>query len=722
MFRKISLIAIGLILTIGFSVISADEGMWPLYELDKLPYDKLRAGGLLLEPEQIYNPKSGGVADAVVRIGATGSFVSTEGLIITNHHVAQRAIQRQSTIENNYLIDGFYASNKEKEIEARGYSVYVTHSSEDVTLRVLGAVSDGLSDRERYQAIEEIIKKIVKESEEGKDVKCSVAKMYDGEQYVLYTYFKIRDIRIVYVPPDAIGVYGGDIDNWMWPRHTGDFAFMRAYVAPDGSSAGYAEENVPYNPEVFLPISSTGIKDGDFAMMIGFPGRTKRFTDSYDVENMTDYYYPSRIKIYEDILAIMENAALSDPDIEIKLASSIAGYNNALKNSYATINGFERAGVVAKKKEDDRQLTEFLNADQDLATEYGYILPELDSLYKSEMMYREKELIMKRMIRACDLLDIAADLHKLSIERAKEDMDRERGYQDRDTISNLQWLRVAQSSLVPEIEKKILSYFIRRALELPVEQKIEAITDLFAGLDIAERNRAIDRFLDELYDKTIIIDPDQRINMFYMTESDLENLNVPLLNFAFSLRPEIDELDERSKEVSGALQRLRPKLIQAYRAWKRDAIYPDANGTKRFNYGWVKGYRPRDAVEFDYITSLGGVMEKETGADPFIVPPELKETYLKQDFGKYIDSHLNDVPINFLTTNDGTGGNSGSPIINGKGELIGLDFDTNFESVVSDYLYDTRTARSIVVDIRYVLFIIDKVYHLDNLFNELTIH
>lgn len=722
MFRKINYIAISLILALSFSLISADEGMWPLYELDKLPYDKLRTGGLLLEPEQIYNPQGGGLANAVVRIGATGSFVSAEGLIITNHHVAHRALQRQSTIEDNYLIDGFYAPNRESEIPARGYNVYVTLSSKDITERVLKTVSDDLSDRERYQALDDIIKQIVKECEEEEDVKCSVAKMYGGEQYILYTFLKIRDIRLVYAPPDAIGVYGGDIDNWMWPRHTGDFAFLRAYVAPDGSPAGYAPENVPYKAEVFLPISSAGIKEGDFAMMIGFPGKTKRFTDSYDVENLIDYYYPTRIKIYEDILAIMESAASSDPDIEIKLASTISGYNNGLKNSYATINGFERAGVVAKKKEDDRQLTEFLAANRDMESQYGYILPELDSLYQSEMQFREKDMMMKSMLRACDLLDIATDLHKWSIERAKENMERERGYQERDTISTLQWLKVAQSSLVPEIEKKLLNYFIRRALDLPTEQKIEALANLFADPDATEREKGIDRFLNELFDNTKIIDPDQRLSMFYMTESELKNLSDPLLDFAFTLRQELDDMRERSKEVSGALQRLRPKLIQAYRAWKKDEIYPDANGTKRFNYGWVKGYRPRDAVAFDYITSLSGVMEKETGVDPFIVPAELKETYLNRDFEGYIDSHLDDVPINFLTTNDGTGGNSGSPIINGKGELIGLDFDTNFESVVSDYQYDTRTARSIVVDIRYVLFIIDKVYHLDNLFNELTIH
>lgn len=718
--KSLALLAIVVFIFLTHSRVLADEGMWPLYDLDKLPFDSLRERGLMLESKQIYNPEGGGIADAVVRVGATGSFVSPEGLIITNHHVAFGAIQKQSSVETNLVRDGFYAASQEEEIPAIGYNVYVTRAIEDVTDRVVASVNDEMSDFERYQAIDKITKEIIKEAEEGRDVRCRVAKMLGGTQFILYTYFKIRDVRIVYVPPISIGEYGGDIDNWMWPRHTGDFSFLRAYVAPDGSSAEYSEENILYHPKVYLPVSSAGVKEGDFTMMMGFPGGTSRYTSSYSLDNLVNHSYPRLIPRLEDILTILEEASAQDSSVAIRLVSYIKGLNNFLKNSYAMSEGFKKSDILHNKKEDERELAEFLKTEPELEKKYGHVLPELERLYAEKLLTHQKDFALARS--GSDLLEMAIEIHKWSIEREKDDMERERGFQDRDSASTREWLENAQINLIPSVDKELFKYNLARALELPADQKIKAIEDIFEGKTGAERDEYLNRYTDSLFDNTNIDDLDQRLKMFGMARDELEKLGDAMINLAMALRPELDDLRKRSKKHSGAQSRLGPKLIAAYAEWKKEKMYPDANGTMRFNYGSVAGYSPRDAVNYDYITSLKGVMEKETGEDPFIVPDELKQAYADRDYGSYADLVCDDIPVNFLTTNDGTGGNSGSPVLNGKGELIGLDFDGNYEAVVADYIFDAAIGRSIVVDIRYVLFLIDKVYHLDGLVQELTIH
>jgi hypothetical protein len=579
-----------------------------------------------------------------------------------------------------------------------------------------------MSNMERYKAKDKIRKEIIKEAEADRDVYCSVSEMHGGNQYILYTYFKIKDVRIVYAPPEAIGSYGGDIDNWMWPRHTGDFSFLRAYVAPDGSSAEYSEDNVPYHPKVILPISSAGVNEGDFSIMIGFPGRTNRYASSFSLDDLINYYYPKRNQSSEETLAIMDEFSRKDPAIAIKLESSVSGINNGYKKRQGLLEGFRRSNILARKRTDEKQLIDFINADQHLKKKYGHVIPELDSIFQIEMATREKDFALTRMMYSSDLLSMASSVYKWSVEREKPDMERERWYQDRDTTRTIRWLNYSQINLVPEVDRALLEHYIRKAWELPDGQRIDAIDRVFTGQSVQENEEIMKSFLDDLFINTKIGDLDTRLDMFHMTKDELENLNDPMINFAISIRPEQDEKRERSKEISGAESRLEPLLIQAHALWKKYNLYPDANGSMRFNYGEVKGYNPRDAVKYDYLTGLTGVMEKETGKDPFIVPEELKKAYYEKNFFPYLDKKTGDVPICFLTTNDGTGGNSGSPVINGKGELIGLDFDSNYEGVAADYLHESNLARSIVVDIRYVLFVVDKVYHLDALMQEMTVH
>ena len=719
MFKKIFFTF--LILSFLFLNSLADEGMWLLDSIDKLPIDSLKARGLKLNPVEIYNPEGGGISDAVVQLGATASFVSPEGLIITNHHVAFGAIQRQSTPEHNYIRDGFYAKTREEEIPAIGTNVYINKSFENVTDKVLSAVNEKMSDLERYKAIEKVSKKIIKECEKGEEIKCRLASMYEGKEYYLFTNFKIRDVRLVFTPPRSIGDYGGEIDNWMWPRHAGDFSILRAYVSPDGKSVEYSKENVPYNSKTFLKISSAGVKEGDFVMLIGFPGTTRRYQSSFYVDNMVNHDYPQDIQTRQDLISILEKSSAEDSSIALRLSSMIKGLYNYLKKNQGMLDGFKKSGLLQDKIGKEKLLTEFLNNNPELKTKYGQVFLELDSLYKENKKFQDKEFLMDWMSSYTDFLNFASTIYKWSLEKEKKDIDREPGYQNRDTLETKEWLEEAQINLVPSADKIVLTYFLKKAVELPAGQKILAIEKIFTGKEKQDKERIIEDFVNNLYQNTKLGLIETRLKMFRMSKKELERQNDSYIDFAKDLEVEREEIRVRNKEFSGALKRLQPILIQAYAEWKNGKLYPDANGTIRFNYGEVKGYSPEDAVDYKYITTLSGVMEKNTGEEPFDAPKGLQEVYNKKDFGSHFNKALGDVPVDFLSTNDITNGNSGSPVMNSKGELVGLAFDGNYEAMTSDYEFDPEITRAINVDIRYVLFLLDKVYHAEKLLKEFTI-
>lgn len=704
-----------------FSNSLADEGMWLLDQIDKLPIDSLKAKGLKLNPEEIYNPKGGGLSDAIVQLGASASFVSPEGLVITNHHVAFGAVQRQSTPEHNYLRNGFYAKTKEEEIPAIGYNAYVLKSFEIVTPKVLGAVNDKMSDLERYKVIEKASKKIIKECEKGEDIRCRLAGMYGGKEYYLYTYLKIRDIRLVFAPHRSIGDYGGEIDNWMWPRHAGDFSILRAYVSKDGKSAEYSKVNVPYNSKTFLKVSSAGVKEGDFVMLIGFPGTTRRYESSFAVDDMVNYDYPKDIRTRQELISILEKASAEDSSVALRLSSKLKGLYNYLKKNQGMLDGFKKSGLLQQKIENEKSLSKFLSENPDLEAKYVQVLPELENLYQENKKYQDKDFLIGWMSYQCEFLDFASTIYKWSLEKEKKDSEREMGYQNRDTLDTREGLRDAQVNLVPLADEQLLLYFLKKAAQLPPGQKIQAVEKIFKGKEGQDKNKVLEQFVSFLYGNTKLGSAEDRLKMYDMTNKEMAKLDDPFINFARDLEKDREELRIRNKTFSGALNRLRPKLIQAYLEWKKGVSYPDANGTIRFNSGEVKGYIPRDAVIYKYITTLTGVMEKNIGEDPFDAPKELQEVYQKKDFGSYLNKSLGDVPVDFLSTNDITNGNSGSAVMNGKGELVGLAFDGNYEAMTSDYEFDPKITRAIVVDIRYVLFLLDKVYHANGLLKEMTI-
>jgi hypothetical protein len=720
--RKLAFYFIPLILLFSsLFLLHADEGMYLLNKINQDTLKKMRAMGFELSLEDIYNPQGTGLASAVIKMGATASFVSPNGLIVTNHHVAFGAVQRISTPEKNYIEEGFLARSLEEEVPAPGYQASILLSIKDVTKEVLSAVKDEMTDYERHQAIEKKTKEIVKQAEAKDDVECEVHSMNFGMQYFLFTYLKIKDIRVVYVPARSIGEYGGDIDNWMWPRHTGDFSFLRAYVRPDGKPAGYAKDNVPYKPKSYLKISARGIKEGDFAMILGFPGRTYRHFTSYAIESDIMFRYPSQIKTAQDLIRIFEEHSKKDRGAALKLSSLIKGLNNMLKNNQGMLEGLVKTNLLEKKRAEEQAFLKFLNKNPEWQNKYGSVLSQIKSLYEEQKEIRDKSAYLRWMGRGSPMMSFALTINKWSIEKQKKDMDREPRYQERDLPRTEMRLKVAQRSLVPKADREALSYFLKNILTLPPAQKIQAVEKIVSKDPSLSKEQAVSRFLDRLYSETRLASAEERIKMLHLPRKELLALDDPFIQFASELENERGALDRKNKELSGALSRLMPLYLEGIEVWKKTTLFPDANGTLRLNFGEVKGYSPRDAVWYDYLTSLSGVVEKNTGKEPFNNPERLLEVYRQGDFGPYVDKKINDVPVNFLTTNDSTGGNSGSPVLNGKGELIGLLFDGTYEAMYSDYYFNPELTRTISVDIRYVLFIADKVDKALNVLEELTI-
>lgn len=700
----------------------ADEGMWPVDRLDLLPWASLKAMGLRLQPKDIYDGKGHGLAYAVVSLGGgTGSFVSRNGLILTNHHVAFGAIQRASSSEHNYIEQGFFAENQKDEIEAIGVRAYVLAGISDVTSKVLSAVSDDMSDLERYRAIERRIKELVAEAEQGGSVECRIVPFFEGLQYKLFTFFVCKDVRIVYAPPASIGNYGGDIDNWMWPRHGGDFAFLRAYVSPGGASAEYSPDNVPYRPAVYLPLSKRGIVEGDFAMIIGYPGRTGRYTISQGVEHLESYFFPTRIRIFSDWIDILQEESKRGPDVAIKNAIWDQRLNNSMKNYEGMLEGFKKGKLLEKRRETEKSFKRWLSMDPEMAKKYQDVLPALEALYERQKSYREKNMVSGLMVYGCQMLGAASLIDRWSEEREKPDLEREQGYQDRDISRLKQRLAMLQTSYDRRTDQRVLEYFLNLAVKLPADQRIKAVDDALGNPTADNTSMAIAAFIDRLYGGTKLEDPAERMRLFDLSRKELLAAGDPFVDFAVALDAERRAIEDEEHTLTGAFQRLYSRYLQAVMAWKGTAIYPDANGTMRLTYGQVKGYSPRDAVQYKYITSLNGVVEKHTGEEPFDCPARLLELVEKMDYGDYEDRSIGDVPVDFLTTCDITGGNSGSPVINGSGECIGAAFDGNYESISSDYLFDKERTRSINVDSRYILFVVDRFSAAKRLLEEMTI-
>lgn len=712
--RKIRILIV--LSLMSFTFVDAEEGMWLPNDLPQEIFEQMQARGLELKADEIFNEKGTGVANAVVSLGGgTGSFISSEGLIITNHHVAFGAVQKISSADNNYIEDGFLARQIKDEQPALGYNAFVLLSVKDVTQQILSKLRDKMTPLERYQAIEKESKKIVKRAERDRDVYCSLKDIFDGQKYYLFTYKKIMDIRVVYVPARAIGEFGGDIDNWMWPRHTGDFSFLRAYVAPDGKSAEYAEENVPYNPKTWLRINKDGLKEGDFTMICGFPGSTNRYMTSYGIANQQNFRLPLRIESYQKWTVILEKFANSDTDAKVKLIGTIKSLNNSIKYYQGLIDGFKKFNLLEQKQNLEAGFTAFLEDNESVHGQFDDVLPQIQDVYKDYETFRLKSDVLG-LVQRTQFLRIASTLYKWSIEKGKLDLERDPKFMERRIPALKGYMKTTQRTLHAPSDRAVLKMFLQLAVELPEAQRIRGLEKYF---DRADLENSIEKMLDNLYGNTRLGEEEARLEMFDMRQKELLKQKDAFIQLAADLFEESEALDEKYDAFEGSVSKLMPRWIEGLQTWKQGLLYPDANGTMRINFGVVKGYSPRDGVQYLPFTSLAGVVEKHTGGEPFNVPQKLIGLSRDKDFGGYVMPELHDVPVDLLTTNDSTGGNSGSPVLNAKGELVAVLFDGNYESMSADYEFNEALTRSIHVDIRYVLFVAEKVDGAVNILEEI---
>jgi hypothetical protein len=718
MFYIIFLVIICLFAT---AVIRADEGMFLLKDLHKLG---LEAKGLKIPASQVYSTGQPCISEAICQVGGgSGSFVSPEGLILTNHHVAYGAVQRISIPGKDFIREGFLAMNRGEELPARGYEARITLDYIDVTERVMKAAAKARTPIEFTKAIEAVAKKIVAEYEKKEpDIECSVRPMYGGLKYYLFKMFVLKDIRIVYVPPLSIGEFGGETDNWMWPRHTGDFSYLRAYISKNGKPEEFSQENIPYKPRTWLKMPAENLKDGDFVFIMGYPGFTERYQPSHYVDYLQNFTYPWFVKTYSKFIEIMDNFSAKNDEARIKLASLTKGFNNTIKNYQGNLEGFKKINLLDIKKNFESSLTHFSASDPKTGADFADILSSYDKIYKIKAKYAPKELALQKLMRSSRLLEAARRIYKFGLEKVKADLERDEGYQERDIPRMKRALSMTGLQLYIPADIEMFIEGLKEAAALPEDIKIEAISKLFKGKSGEVLGKAIREFAEKAYASSKLGETDFRLGLFGKAASELTATDDPFIKIAAGLEKDFKWQQDFNRDINGQLKKIDPCYIEMIKASGRGGTYPDANGTIRFSYGNVVGYKPRDAVYYAPFTTLSGVIEKDTGGQPFEVPAKLKELHKAKDLGRYASADLNnDVAVAFLSSTDSTGGNSGSPVMNAKGEMVGILFDGNYEALTSDFLFQPELTRSISVDIRYVLFITDKFAGAKHILEEMGI-
>ena len=699
-----------------FQVSLADEGMYPISEIHKL---NLKAKGLKIDSKSIYNPNGIGLIDAVVQLsGCTGSFISADGLILTNHHCAFGAVQAASTKENDYVTDGFFATTREDEIQARGIFARILESYRDVSREVLGVVNDKMDLAERTKAIDKKIREIVAETEKkyaGK--RAEVSEMFAGKTYVLFLSTILRDVRLVYVPPRSIGEFGGENDNWVWPRHTGDFSYLRAYAAPDGSPAEYSTANVPYHPKKYLNVNPAGVNEGDFAFILGYPGRTFRHRTSHYMSYEENVRMPYIADLFEWEIATMEAMGKNDRAIALKHDARIKGLANTMKNYRGKLLGMERLHLTGDKQQQEIALQRFIDGDAQRKTSYGIVLEEIGKVYQEMTDRGTSELILDNFRSAPQLLSYGFTLYESAIEMQKPDLERLPAYMERNLANTKQSLRQGLRSYYERTDKAILKHLVLQALSLPENQRIDVIDKQF-------RNRSeeeIDRTIDQAFAQTQLTDEATLLGAFGKPIAELRQMNDMFIGAAAMLYPTMQKLRETRQRRDGALSKLSALLVDVKQQYQKTNFIPDANSTLRFTFGHIRGYSPVDATYHKPITTLTGVIEKSTGVEPYATPQKVIDLYRAKDFGRYKSANLNDVPVGLLYDMDTTGGNSGSPVLNASGELVGVNFDRAYEATINDYAWSQSYSRSIAVDIRYVLWVTEKVGGADRILKEIGV-
>lgn len=685
--KKTIFFAFTLLLSTVSAALRADEGMWLPSLIEQGRIKDMRSKGFRLKAHDLYAVNQASLKDAIVRFGSgcTGELISDQGLLITNHHCGYGQIQQHSSVEHDYLTDGFAAMNRSEELANPGLTVSFLVEMKDVTDRILSEITPSMNEPERAGIIEKNKRAVVKTATEGNHYKASVEALYYGNQYFLFVYEVFEDVRLVFAPPSAVGKFGGDTDNWIWPRHTGDFSIFRVYAGKDNKPAKYSPDNVPYVPKKSFTISLKGMKEGDFTFVYGFPGRTYQYLHSEAVRYIQQKSDPHKVNLRTIRLNIMNDAMAQDPAVRIQYAAKNANVSNAWKKWQGEMKGLERLGTIGKKQAFERQFETWAED----KPEYSGVTAQLAALYNSLEPYAFARDYHTEAVMAIELLKFAGtfadtkDLKPETLARLQEAADK--FFKD----------------YVPAIDRKTAKALLAEyAKNIPTEFRPVGI-DPTAGID-------------SVFDLSILIDS--------LRVKDLLSAgDTAIIRQTIDQDPAVQAHKQFSviarTKIEPTYKALNRQIDEKYRTYMRGMMemrkgehefYPDANSTLRIAYGKVDGYRPMDAVYYEPNTTIEGVMQKDNpDIYDYDVPAKLRQLYEAKDYGRWTVNGT--VPVAFIATNHTTGGNSGSPVLNAEGQLIGVNFDRCWEGTMSDLEYDPVVCRNIALDIRYALFLIDKV-------------
>ncbi|HYG64423.1 MAG TPA: S46 family peptidase [Thermoanaerobaculia bacterium] len=685
----------------------AVEGKWTPEQILELDPKWLREQGLEIPPERLWGRDGAGLLDAAVKIdGCSAGFISADGLLVTNHHCAFGILQQHSTPERDLITGGFLAANRAGELPGNGTRATIPHRTEDVTAQVEAAVPAGADDLARFRAIERKTKELVAACEAQPNRRCQVSAFDGGVRYLLIESLELPDVRLVYAPPRAVGEYGGEVDNWSWPRHTGDFALLRVYTGPGGAPARPAEGNLPYKPRHWFPVAPKGVGPGDFVLVAGYPGLTYRSLTEAEMRERAELWFPRRAELYRTWIGLMEAASEKEEAARIALADRAKTLANREKNARGQVAGIRRGRILERKQESERQVLAWAagRADQQGAVAAHR---ELDQLIQAERRTWDRDFLLEQIRQGPKPLDMALTLVRWAGEKAKPDLEREPEYMERNRDRLADNLRNDQKRFHLPTDEAILADLLGRFAALPEGSRVPAVEALLAGARTPEAVRAK---AASLLAGTKVTGLAERTEMSGESEEQLRARRDPLLDFAFAFDRELRAWKERDDRHKGAVSRLRPAWQRAVIAHAGKPVAPDANGTLRLSLAHVQGYEPRDAVRMEPQTTVAGLAEKHTGEEPFDAPDALLAAAPSAPRSRWADPKLGDVPVAFLADADTTGGNSGSPVVNGRGELVGVNFDRVWENVANDFGYNPDVARNISVDVRFLLWTLETTH------------
>ncbi|MFZ6690616.1 S46 family peptidase [Undibacterium sp. SXout20W] len=705
-----------------YQIAYADEGMWMPQQLPQVA-KQLKAAGLKLDPATLTKLTEFPMGAIVSLGGCSASFVSPQGLVITNHHCVYGSVAYNSKPENNLLANGFYAKTLDEELPASpGSRVFVTKDVINVSNKIIDKNVAKLTGKSRVDAIEKNSKAIVAECEKDAGHRCNVYPYYGGLEFYLIKQMEIRDVRLVHAPPEGVGKFGGDTDNWMWPRHTGDYGFYRAYVSKDGKAADYSKDNVPYVPKFHLKLAKEGVKEGDFVMALGYPGRTNRHRLPSEVSHTFDWSYPAFVKSSGESLAIIAKETANDPDAKLKYASQVAGINNYYKNRQGMLDSYAGSDFLARKTKEHDALKSWVNANPARAKEYAQDIAQIEQLIAKRDALEKNEFYLDRSFPR--LLNSARVLYRLANENLKPDAERKSGYQVRDLPRIKAGVEAVERSYVESVDKALVLNNLKQYVAQPAAERNPNF-DAAIGIKDGMSESDLKTLLDQIYAGSKLNDKATRTAWLTRTPTEFASSSDSFIKAAAAMYESSLKREAEEEELSGNIQQAYANYMKAKIAFmqsKGQAVYPDANSTLRVTFGNIAGrdHGTADGLAWTAFTTVDGIPPKATGSGEFNAPANELAAIKARDFGVYADAKLKTVPVDYLATLDITGGNSGSAALNSKAELIGLAFDGTLDSIISDWDFNKANTRSIQVDIRYILWNMKHVEKYDRLIKEMN--